>query len=128
MINTNIIQQIMFTDTIALLIKEKSKENYVIIKTDAPELKAITVSLWINTTQNDKEVFFITYAAGDSKEEENAFAIFTRSSNLTLTIANKQWKSQQVRKHAFPKEQKVKKSNLKMVHGLICSNEFYTIT
>ena len=97
MINTNIVQQIMFTDTISLLIKNKSKENYIIIKTvktDATKLEAITVSLWIKTTQNDDEAYFITYAAGHTlKAEENAFAIFTYSSQLTLTIANENRKA-----------------------------------
>ena len=88
-INTNTVQQIMFTDTIALFIKKKSTENYVIIKNGAPDLKAITVSLWINTTQNDDEVFFITYAARDTPtSEENAFAIYTYGNQLTLTIVN----------------------------------------
>ena len=89
MINTNIVQQIMFTDTISLLIKEKSIQNYVVIESDVPELEAITVSLWINTTQHDTQVFFITYAAGDKPTSvENAFAIFTNKNQLTLTIAN----------------------------------------
>ena len=84
----------MSTDTISLLIKEKSIQNYVIIESDAPELEEITVSLWLKTTQNDTEVYFITYAAGHTlKAEENAFAIFTYSSQLTLTIANENRKA-----------------------------------
>ena len=89
MINTNTVQQIIFTDTISLLIKKKSIDNYVIIKNGTSNLTEITVSLWINTTQHDTQVFFITYAAGDKPTSvENAFAIFTNKNQLTLTIAN----------------------------------------
>ena len=81
----------MFTDTISLLIKNKSKENYIIIKTvktDATMLEAITVSLWIKTTQNDDEAYFITYAASEPIRMHNAVAIFIKKSQLTLTIAS----------------------------------------
>ena len=88
MINTNIVQQIMFTDTISLLIKEKSIQNYVVIESDVPELEAITVSLWIKTTQNDDEAYFITYAASEPIRMHNAVAIFIKKSQLTLTIAS----------------------------------------
>ena len=90
MINTNIVQQIMFTDTISFLIKKKSIQNYVIIESDAHELEAITVSLWIKTTQNDAQVYFITYAAADSPHwKKNTFAISTYNGQLRLTIAHK---------------------------------------
>ena len=107
MSNTNIVQQIMFTDTVSLLIKEKSIQNYAIIESDAPELEAITVSLWIKSTQNDTEVYFITYAASGSPNwKQNAFAIFTYNGQTNVNNSQQEEQSQQVRKHAFSKNKK----------------------
>ena len=102
----------MFTDTISLLIKEKSIQNYVIIESDAPELEEITVSLWLKTTQNDDEAFFITYAAGKPRSTQNAFAIFTKKSQLMLTIANNPNQANRYENMHFPATN-VRKSNLR---------------
>ena len=68
-----------------MLIERRNKKNYAIITDFKPTLVVITVSLWIKTTKENKDAFFITYQASSMN---NAFAI-SNTGQLTLTIAEK---------------------------------------
>ena len=68
-----------------MLFKSKSVNNYVISRGVKANLKAITVSFWVRTTQIDPDAFLMTYFAS---EMNNAFAIFD-ASEPNLQIAGK---------------------------------------
>ena len=59
-----------------MLFKHKSVNNYAISRGVTANLKAVTVSFWVRTTQIDQRAFLMTYVAS---EMDNAFSIFDAS-------------------------------------------------
>ena len=56
--------------------KNKSANNYAISRGVTANLKAITVSFWVRTTQIDQDAFLMTYIA---LKMDDGFAIFDAS-------------------------------------------------